>query len=67
MCLGTTRTLWEASLACLLHCFKLADIPFIIDRDPRNAGKADSIAFMPSYNYPVEETFEMATLTQARV
>ena len=54
-------------MACLLHCFKLADIPFIIDRDPRNAGKADSIAFMPSYNYPVEETFEMATLTQARV
>ena len=27
-------------------------------------GKAGSIAFMLSYNYPVEETFEMATLTQ---
>ena len=54
-------------MACLLHCLKLADIPFIIDRDPRNVGKAGSIAFMLSYNYPVEETFEMATLTQARV
>ena len=67
MCLGTTHTLWEASLACLLHCLRLADIPFIIDRDPRNVGKAGSIAFMLSYNYPVEETFEMATLTQVRV
>ena len=30
-------------------------------------GKAGSIAFMLSYNYPVEETFEMATLTQVCV
>ena len=43
--------------------FLLSFLPSI--RDPRNVGKAGCIAFMLSYNYPVEETFEMATLTQA--